>query len=262
MGQKEAIEYQVKEYPIDSLWGRETLVIPQAGYTSTAIQESSPYGKPSPGMSADSYLSSAIILIVTILLTLSLRNIIKILPLIFKATFRYGYHIKIENKLTLIKQRNTLVFVSAICLTLLIVLFAGEYISEQWNISIPIAIAYLLLSLLSYWVFKLAILRLFSWTAKEKKGFFMVGRIGYNYFILLFFMTIPLFLLSIIPNFISQNLLVNLLAILSLSIYIIYLVRTFQTINLARFSHFFYILYLCAAELLPLLFIIKLIYGV
>jgi len=252
MEQKEEIEYQVKEYPIDSLWGKETLAIPQTGYTRGGIQE----------MDENSYFSSAIVLIITILLTLSFRNTVKILPLIFKAAFRYGYHVKIENRLTLVKQRNILVFISAICLSLLITLFAGEYISERWNITIFTTTAYLLLSPFLYWVFKTAILRLFSWAVREKKGILMVGKIGYNYFILLFFMTIPLFFLSIIPHFISPVLLINSLIILSLSVYVIYLVRTFQTINLARFSHFFYILYLCAAELLPLLFIIKLISGV
>ena len=251
MEQNEVIEYQTKEFPIDSLWGKETLVIPQAGYTYNSVS-----------ITENNYLSSAIILIITILLTLSFQSIVKILPLIFKAVFRYGYHVKIEDKLTLIRQRNILVFVSAICLCLLTILFAGNYISELLNLPTFIIIAYLLLALLSYWAFKTAILRLFSWAAKEKKGFLMVGKIGYNYFILLFFLTIPLFLLSIIPHFISPEALINLLLVLSLFIYLVYLIRTFQTINLARFSHFFYILYLCAAELLPLLLIIKLISGV
>ena len=262
MEQKEAIEYQTKEYPVDSLWGKETLVIPQTGYTRTDILGIAFYGNTSSKMEESNYISSAIILIVAILLTLSFQNIVKILPLILKATFRYGYHVKIEDKLTLVKQRNTLVFVSAICFSLLIILFTGEYILGKWDISKLVAIGYLLLSLLSYWIFKSAILRLFSWAAKEKKGFLMVGKIGYNYFILLFFTTIPLFSLSIIPHFISPGLLLNLLAILALLTYILYLVQTFQAINLARFSHFFYILYLCAAELLPLLLIIKFISGV
>jgi hypothetical protein len=251
MEQNEAIEYQTKEFPIDSLWGKETLVVPQAGYAYAGADTT-----------GSNYLSSSIILIITILITLSFQNIVKILPLIIKAVFRYGYHIKIEDKLTLIRQRNILVLVSAICLCLLTILFAGDYISEQSGFSIFIVTVCMLFALLVYWMFKTAILRLFSWAAKEKKGFLMVGKIGYNYFILLFFLTIPLFLLSIIPHFISLETLINSLLILSLFVYVVYLVRTFQTINLARFSHFFYILYLCAAELLPLLLIIKLISGV
>ena len=181
---------------------------------------------------------------------------------LFKAIFRFGTHIKIEDKLSLANQRNILVVVTAICFPMSITLFCGELLAERFDIPKYLLLIYLYIVLISYWIFKTSILRLCSWITGEKRGFLMIGKIGYSHFIVLFFASIPLFLLSAIPYFPPLLQPINLLIILTLIIYIIYVVRGFQIIISSQFSHFFYILYLCAAELLPLLFIVKLAAGV
>ena len=250
MEQNEVIEYSPKNHPIDSLWGKESLVI-LPGDTYRAKDNDN-----------DSYFSSAIVITVIILLILSFRAIVNIVPLIFKAIFRSNNHAKIEDKLFLINQRGILFIVSAICLPASIVLSGGAFLSEYFEAPPYLVLISALIILVLYWVFKSAILRLCSWITRAKKSFSTIGKIGYNYFIVLFFSAIPLFLLSAIPHFIPAQTTINLLIILALTIYVLYLVRVFKIIISSRFSHFFYILYLCAAELLPLLFIIKLIDGV
>ena len=248
MEQNEVIEYSPKNHPIDSLWGKESLVIPPGDTYRTKDN--------------DDYFSSAIVITVIIFLILSFRAIGNIVPLIFKAIFRSNNHAKIEDKLFLINQRGILFIISAVCLPALVVLFGGEFLTERFGVPSYLILISALIILALYWVFKSAILRLCSWITREKKSFSTIGKIGYNYFIVLFFSAIPLFLLSVIPHFIPVQTTFNLLIILVLIIYVLYLARVFKIIISSRFSHFFYILYLCAAELLPLLFIIKLIDGV
>ena len=251
MEQSEVIEYSPKNHPIDSLWGKESLVIPSGGDVYHAKD-----------IGNDGYFSSAIVITIIILLVLSFRAIVNIVPLIFKAIFRSNNHAKIEDKLSLINQRGVLFIVSAICLPAAIVLSGETFLSEHFEIPSYLILISALIMLALYWVFKSAILRLCSWITRKKKSFSTIGKIGYNYFIALFFSAIPLFLLSAIPHFIPTQITVNILIILALTIYLLYLVGVFKIIISSRFSHFFYILYLCAAELLPLLFIIKLIDGV
>ena len=255
MEQNEAIEYEIVEhraqnYPIDSLWGVESLVIPVGDISGTKDSYS------------NNYLSSAMIVATLILLTLSFRAIYTIVPMLFKALFRFSYHFKIEDKLSLANHRNILFLTSAVCLPILTTLFCQELLLDHFRFPVYLILAYTFVMIISYWIFKAATLKLFSWITGEKKSFAMVGKIGYNHLIVLFFSTIPLFSLSTIPNFIPAQTTVNSLIILALIIYTLYLIRGFQIIISARFSPFFYILYLCAAELLPLLFIIKLTVGV
>ena len=236
--------------PIDSLWSKETLLVPlSVGDTDIGLSV----------QTGEGYLFAGIVVILSIMLILYFRDIRNIVPLLFKSLFRYGWLLKIEEKNSLAIQRNRVALVSSVCFPLFVIFSVGEFLSETTATPANLITIYLVSAILIYWIFKGLLLQSIGWATGERGPFLFIGKIGRNYFSLLFFVAIPFFLFFILSGY-APIVLIKILITISMVVYLIYLLRVSQIIILSRFSHFFYILYLCAVELLPLGLIIKFLF--
>ena len=226
--------------PADSLWGSSTLSITKPPKGSVPVTDSY------------AFLVSGLILSFFILLILFSREILITIPNILKTLFNFKNHQRLENKLSISYQRNVTAILSALYYPVIFTLLLGDFI--DMNAGIP---GYLIFAgvsgfFLAYWIFKTVILRFLGWVTKVNQPFNLIGKIGYNHLIISVFFSFPALIVSFFFPDMREMILVSILTVCLLLLYLVYLVRTYQAITSYRFSHFFYILYLCIIELLPL----------
>ncbi|PKO99524.1 MAG: hypothetical protein CVU13_05455 [Bacteroidetes bacterium HGW-Bacteroidetes-8] len=226
--------------PANSLWGSYTLSKTKPPKGSVPVTESS------------EYFVSGLILAFFILLILFSREILITIPNIIKTIFSFKNHQRLEQKLSISYQRNVTAALSALYYPVVFTLLLGEYIGYNAGISGYLIFAGIVALFLAYWIFKTIILRFLGWVTKFNQPFNLIGKMGYNHLIISVIFSFPALIVSLFFPDMKEIILVSLLSVCLLFIYLIYLTRTYQAIISYRFSHFFYILYLCIVELLPL----------
>lgn len=228
--------------PIDSLWGSQTL--------STTIQHSSVITKQEK--ESNDYIVSGFTLLFFILLLLFFREVLSTVPNIIGSTFKLKAQRALEERLSSVNPRDITTLIGALFLTLFIVITFGNYFEKSTEIPSYTLIPASLGVMVSYWIFKSLALKFSGWLAKRKQPFLLIGKIGYNHLILASIVTIPVIIIPIFTPHFNEVLLLKVLSICYLLIFTLYFIRVYQILISYHFSHFFYILYLCTVEILPI----------
>lgn len=237
-------EHSVKEVinPVDSLWGSQTLSKTLPGDFLVAKQVKSPYG----------YVVSGFVLLFFVLLLLFFREVVATIPNIVKNSFNFRAQRVQEEKLSAVNQRNITALIGALFITLFVVLTFGNYFKKSTGAENYMLIPLSLGIMASYWVFKSLMLKFVGWVSKVRHPFWLIGKIGYNHLILAATFTIPVIIVPIFITQFNEIFLLKFLAISYIAVFFLYLIRVYQIITSYHFSHFFYILYLCTVEILPI----------
>ena len=237
-----------KVLPADSLWEAGSKIIssnpPFEEFGNTAIND---------------VLLSLIILAFFVILILFSREILTVIPSVLKSTFNLKNHYKIEEKLSLSNMRNVVFLVSLIYFPVIVTIMAGSYIQTRFSIYKPLFLIVFLAILVSLGIVKKLIFKLLSWLNRDKNTFVFLEKVGYNHIILATIVTFPSLLAQVVTNDYSGEIQIYAMIICVLPVYILYLFRSGQIITGQRYSHFFYILYLCGAEFLPIVLLVHFI---
>lgn len=242
--------------PISALWGNESVKETQSYHTGTIMHQK--MNRVSTLRTSDEILS-ALILAFFILLVFFSREIIDIIPALLKSLFKLSNHAKLENKLALSKQRDVVTIVAALYFPVLVTLMFGDYLINKYEIP---PLHYMLISigcLFGIWLARKTVFNLLSWIANDKNTFRMIEKIGHNHLIISVIFSFPAILANFIWPDIPAPVAINILTACCLFVYVFYLIRGYQIIISHHYSHFFYILYLCAVELLPVALIVNFI---
>lgn len=226
--------------PANSLWGSSTLSKTKPPKGSVPVSDSS------------EFFVSGLILLFSILLILFSREILITIPNIFKTIFSFKNHQKLEHKLSISYQRNVTAALSAFYYPVIFTLLMGEFIDQNVGIEGYLIFAGITALFFVYWVFKTITLRFLGWVTKTNQPFNLIGKMGYNHLIISVIFSFPALIVSFFFPDMKEIIFASILIVCLLFLYLVYMVRTYQAIISYRFSHFFYILYLCIVELLPL----------
>jgi len=235
--------------PIESLWSQRSLTL-----STTKL----PYVQNGDNDSEDNVISS-VTLAFFILLVLFSKEVINIFPIIFKSLFKLKNHYKLEDKLALSRQRDLVTIVAALYFPVLITLMNSHYIVEKYDMQPFRYFIYFILFIFAFWFVRKTLYSILSWVTKDKVTFKLIEKVGYNHLIISVFFSLPSILIRFIWPQISDSITLNTLLFSCLVVYFVYIFRGYQIIMSNRYSHFFYILYLCGIELLPLSIIANLI---
>lgn len=226
--------------PADSLWGAGTLSLPITAY-----------GTNSAGNNDTNYYTSGVIMVFLLLLFLFFREVKNTIPLVIKGFFDLKVQLGIEERLSSANQRNITALISILMISLIYASVFGDAFYLNTGLGEHILMLLTVISTMVFWILKSIINKFAGWITKSRQAFVLVGKIGYNHFIIAAILTTPLFLIPYTDSVIDQIVLVKYLIVCYIAIFIIYLMRVRQIIISYHFSHFFYILYLCSVEILP-----------
>lgn len=230
--------------PADSLWSSSTKSMTMVPFHPESKETEKP----------DVFLSAIIISFFIILIVFS-REIISTVPAVFKSLSNLRDHYKIEDKLVLTQQRNVVFVISLLYFPVITTLIANDYITSEFNIYPPLFLIGFFIFLLLYGLAKKLIFKLLSWINRDKVTFNLLEKVGYNHVIIAAIFTFPSVLIKSFTPSITEERAVIILALSAIPILFVYLYRSYQIIIGHQFSPFFYILYLCGAEILPLVLI-------
>jgi len=228
--------------PVDNLFGHQTL--------TKAI--ASPVPHLSSGYKQNDEILSTLVLAFFIIMVIFSREIINVLPAAINSLFSLKNHYKLEEKLALSGQRNVVTAISALYFPVLLTLMNSEYIFDSFNLLPQYFLILSILSLFVIWLVRKGIFDLLSWLTKDKNTFKLIERIGYNHMIISVVFSLPAILLRFFLPETDPSFILNVLIFSFLFVYLFYIIRSYQIIISHRYSHFFYILYLCSIELLPI----------
>lgn len=228
--------------PVDSLWGAQTL--------SSTLQQSTI--APKHKKENSNHFTSGFALLFLILIFLFFRELLFTVPNIIRNTFNLKGQRALEERLSAVNQRNITALMGALFLTLFIVITFGNYLEESTGIQSFLLIPASFGVIVGYWIFKSLMLRFAGWLSKAKQPFLLIGKLGYNHLILAAIATIPVILIPIFTTEFNEILLLKILMYCYLALFALYFIRVYQILISYHFSQFFYILYLCTVEILPI----------
>ncbi len=225
----------------DSLWGSHTLVVTDPGKEPKLNIEAS-----------HNIFTSSFILLFFILIAVFFSDIKATTSYLIKNIFKFKPQIALEEKLSSVNRRNRTFLISIVFLALFFTLSFGDYFTEKTGLKEYYLPLTLIAVVIVYWIFKSIALRFTGWLTNDKQTFSLVAKIGYNHLIMASFLTLPVVIIPFFTTTEYEPILFKYLLYSYLTVYTIYLARVYQTIIYSRFSHVFYILYLCSAEILPM----------
>ncbi|MFA5848536.1 MAG: DUF4271 domain-containing protein [Bacteroidales bacterium] len=231
--------------PVDNLFGHQTL---------TLVNSSPPHSSDhlSAGYKQNDEILSLLVLAFFIIMVIFSREIINVFPATLSSLFKLKNHFKLEDKLAQSGQRSVVAVISALYFPVLITLLNNNYILDTFQLLPQYFLLLSILCLITLWLVRKGIYDLLSWLTKDKNTFKLIERIGYNHVIISVIFSLPAILLKFFWPEIDASTILIVLIFSVLFVFLIYLVRGYQIIISHRYSHFFYILYLCSIELLPI----------
>jgi hypothetical protein len=233
--------YVINPQPVNKLWN------------SYSLSRTKPPKESDPIITDGSnYANSGIVLGFFILIILFIKELTIITPVILKTLFSYKNHVKLEQKLSDSNQRNIAAILSALFYPVFAVLLLGDFFSDNMGLPWYFVFGAILGFIFIYWIYKSTALKFVGWITKVKQPFALIGKMGYNHLIISVIFSIPGVIVSLFFSEMKEIIFISVLTCSALFASLLYLVRTYQSIISYRFSHFFYILYLCIVEILPL----------
>jgi hypothetical protein len=209
--------------------------------------------------SGDDYVVSIFFLAFFILVLICSKEIINVYPSVIKAFFKLKNHIRLEERLAISNQRDIVTAVVVLYYPLLISLMFGDMIGSVYKIPPRIYLLISIAILTALWIVRKGMFCMLSWLTKDKNTFRFIEKISFNYLIVSVIFTFPAAFITFFWPDIPDLIILKILLYCCLFVFFIYLTKGFQIIISHRFSLFFYILYLCALELLPIALIANLI---
>ncbi|MDD3034816.1 MAG: DUF4271 domain-containing protein [Bacteroidales bacterium] len=213
-------------------------------------------------LSQNDIIISGIFLAFFVLLIISSKEIFNVYPAVIKSFFTLKNHVKLEERLAISNQRDIVAGVVLIYYPLLITLTFSDVIVKKYNIVPELYLLIIFIGLTTLWLVRKGLFKLLSWLMSEKNAFRFIQKISYNYFISSVIITFPAAMIGFFWPEISDEIIANILLYCCLFVYFIYLTKTWQIIISRRLSLFFYILYLCTLEFLPIALIVNLILSI
>lgn len=242
--------------PIDQLWSARTLTHTAPLYSSTVSDQGRNF---LDNLKNNDNILSALILGFFVLLVFFSREVIEVFPAVLKSLFKLKNHIKLEDKLALSKQRDVVTIIAALYFPVLITLMNGDFLTEDFGIYPLVFLLSSLTFILIYWLMRKAVGYLLSWVTNDKSTFNLIEKIGYNHLIISIIFSFPSIIINFLLPEISYSIIINILIFCCLFVFIFYIVRVYQIIISHHYSLFFYILYLCTVEILPVALIVNFI---
>ncbi len=213
-------------------------------------------------LSQNDIIISGIFLAFFVVLIISSKEILNVYPTVIKSFFTLKNHVKLEERLAISNQRDIVAGVMLLYYPILITLTFSDLIVKKHNIIPELYLLIVFVGLISLWLVRKGLFKLLSWLMSEKNAFHFIEKISYNYLISSVIITFPAAMIGFFWPEISDETIVNILLYCSLFVYFIYLTKTWQIIISRRLSLFFYILYLCTLEFLPIALIVNLILSI
>lgn len=225
--------------PVSAIWSSSTLVAshPSADKSGTDIENN---------------IVSGVVFVYFVALIFFIRYVTGVFQPLIKSYFRFSEISRIEEKASLTLNRNILAWLSVFFVAILITAVSGRELKNLYGIFIPYIILIILGGITGYWVLRKIVFSFTSWLTKDKVTFKEIEKISYNYFILGAILTFIILILKFALGSIDSLGVIRSVLYIFVFSYILYVLRIFQVMKNHRFSFVFYILYLCAVEILPL----------
>lgn len=187
------------------------------------------------------------------------RDFIKFFKIIFSSVV-YPIDVKhLATKRNLLILQDVSTFFSILIISVAYNFYLLVYRGYVVEVNYIETLFYTLLYVFAFVLLKILIINSLKIFFNQKKLFDYLYRTFMSYIIIFVLLSILIvFVFSIFPE-ILINIKIYIFIIVTLICVLLYLKSITQLIFSFRFSHFFFFLYLCALELLPILLIIKLI---
>lgn len=214
----------------------------------SVCMEHSPCDLPSSPMQWKDYPANYISVIVfTVIFTVYVRKYFKILPYLFRSMVSYKNHLKQEEKMKFVRERNSVVFVSMAFFC--IIVSAYNLYSPSFMHAVPPDYKLPSLFVLAILFVILRRILMLILNPENREIYKSAGKIADNFLIvisLIFMITSGILSLLKIPETgISSVLLYELYAV-----FILFIIRRMQILS-NLYNHFTAILYLCVLEIIP-----------
>lgn len=225
--------------PVSSIWSASTLV---PSVKNTRVRESD----------LEKNIISGIVFVYFIVLIFFIRQIVPVFYPLISTIWSYKNNVKIEEKTGLSYKRNVTAWLALIFIPIVITATSGSELKSIYGLFTPYIIAIILAGIIAVWIIRGIIFQFVSWLTKDKITFKAIEKISYNYFIIGSILVFLLLIIRLISGDITSDGMINSFLKVFVFSYLLYIFRTFQVIRSHHFSIVFYILYLCAVEILPL----------
>ncbi len=204
---------------------------------------------------SDTLINLGLVITIIAFFLLSFARIAEGVATVAVSVFSYKNLIKIEEQANLYISRNVLLIFSSLVFAFMFSNsdIAFDYVGEE-KFSVGITFVATLLLILLYFLFRNLSFFMLNWV-NRCKAFKYLSRIYYTHVALgMVFSILGLLIYMLFPGVGSSFLKIYLFVSLS-ALSVMYFVRGNQIIISNGFSHFFWILYLCTLEILPLVVI-------
>lgn len=224
-----------------------------------ALGEVESFARPQAPYFVDNLANFVLILLIIVFFLFAYERILEGLHYILSSFLSLKKMLIIENQYNTQVSRNTLLIFSAIVLSFILANHNEE--AEIVDNTYPVVFRFLLIfvGLAGYLLFKRVFFQILSWV-NCSNVFMTVNKISYSYMIL----WILIVLVGAILNAVFFNLDFSLVALYvclsAILVFPLYFIRGYQLIISNGFSQFFYILYLCTLEILPVMILVHLIF--
>ena len=215
-----------------------------------------PAGLP-PGAKAvpsvtDSIADVVILILILVFFILAYKRILEGIYYTAGAVFNLKKLLIIENQSNTKESRDTLLLFSFLIAAFVFSDYNARYHFLENHFPVYLNFILILLSLGGYILFKQISFALLGWVNRSSV-FKTLHKIGYTYTIWGFLTGMAGFLVIIIYPQIHFGSVGIYMAACALTAFFLYFIRGYQLIIANQFSHFFWILYLCTLEILPVL---------
>ena len=196
--------------------------------------------------------SSIYSLIFIIFFILSFKYIRRSLIPIIHCCFRFSHTIKTQDNILLEHDRSALFVFSLFHFSMVAFFFLQVYMADFYHTYGSIIVPLLFLAFILFYGVKWALFLFIGWVVRHSGALAFLAKGSRDFIILSAIFTLP-FPLFCLFSFSSEMTLLIIWCITIVVIsYLLYLFRTLLHFIYARFSVFFWILYLCTLEIAPL----------
>lgn len=208
----------------------------------------------------DNIFNVFMIIVISVLFVINYRRIVDGLYYSFLGIVSKKTLLTIENQLNIQVCRNTLFsfLLFVICFVLANYINTMEYIGRDLYSILKFVLLFTLCILAV--TARKYFLRIISWV-NENSVFNLINKLFYTYAIIYIFLLLFGFMILNILGNDYTNLMFEYSLFCALAVILIYNITTYKLIIANRFSHFFYILYLCTLEILPLAIFWRIIFN-
>lgn len=200
----------------------------------------------------DSIADFIILTLILLFFILAYRRIVEGIYYTAGAVFNLKKLLIIENQSNTKGSRDTLLLFSFLTAAFVLSDYNARYHFIENRLPVYLNFIFILLILGGYILFKIVSYTLLDW-ANNTSVFKTLHKIGYTYTIWGFLTGLAGLIVFLIFPQIGSGPVGIYTGICALTAFFLYFIRGYQLIIANRFSHFFWILYLCTFEILPVL---------